>query len=189
MPTSDTLTIAQTGDAILTCRTQAVVHFDQALVQLADNMMATMFAANGVGIAAPQVFRDIAMFIMHSRPNERYPDAPDMGATIVVNPQIVSRSDEMELATEGCLSIAGKRVQVLRHKKITVRYQTLSGASVEKELSDFVARIFQHEYDHLQGITLLERINMDDQVPLKASAPQRHFPRFWQRDAQVSNND
>ncbi|MDO6617950.1 MULTISPECIES: peptide deformylase [unclassified Shewanella] len=160
---SNILTIAKTGAAILTHQTQPVVTFDQALVQLTDDMMATMLAANGVGIAAPQVFSNKAVFIMHSRPNARYPSIPTSQATIVINPQIISSSLEVEAATEGCLSIDNQRVSVYRHKHINVEYQTLSGKWVTQQLSGFDARIFQHEFDHLQGITLLERINMPDQ--------------------------
>ncbi|WP_299570031.1 peptide deformylase [uncultured Shewanella sp.] len=165
MPASDIMTIAQSGEAILNRPTQTVITFDQALVQLSDNMIATMTAANGVGIAAPQVFSDLAIFIMHSRPNERYPNAPETSATVVINPQIIACSEEMELGMEGCLSIAGRRVEVLRHKTVNVQYQNIHGDVIQQQLTDFVARIFQHEFDHLQGITLLERIHMANQSP------------------------
>lgn len=164
MPESNIMTIAKTGDAILAYQTLPVITFDQALVQLTEGMMATMRAANGVGIAAPQVFSDKAVFIMHSRPNERYPTAPNTIATIVINPEIMAYSTEIDSATEGCLSVENKRVDIYRHQHIKVKYQTLTGKVVEEELSGFTARIFQHEYDHLQGITLLERINMADQL-------------------------
>ncbi|KPZ69711.1 Peptide deformylase [Shewanella sp. P1-14-1] len=162
MPASDIMTIAQTGETILTRQTQAVVTFDQALVQLANSMIATMNAAHGVGIAAPQVFSNLAIFIMHSKPNSRYPGAPLTQATVVINPQIIAVSDEMETENEGCLSIAGQRLEVTRHKSITVRYQSLQGDSIEQQLDGFIARIFQHEFDHLQGMTLLERVKMPE---------------------------
>ncbi|MDO6611493.1 peptide deformylase [Shewanella sp. 1_MG-2023] len=168
MPASDIMTIAQSGEAILNRQAQAVISFDPALVQLTENMIATMTAANGVGIAAPQVFSDLAVFIMHSRSNDRYPNAPETSATVVINPRIIAYSDEMELGSEGCLSIAERRVDVLRHKTINVQYQSLSGEVIKQQLSDFVARIFQHEFDHLQGITLLERITMADQTASQA---------------------
>ncbi|WP_144210950.1 peptide deformylase [Shewanella donghaensis] len=164
MPDSNIMTIAQTGEAILACQAKPVVTFDQALVKLTEDMMATMFAANGVGLAATQVFSDKAVFIMYSRPNERYPSAPNTVPTIVINPKITARSLAMESSIEGCLSIENERVAVFRHQHIKVMYQTLAGDVVEQQLSGFIARIFQHEFDHLQGITLLERMNMPDQV-------------------------
>ena len=184
MPASDIMTIAQSGEAILNRQAKTVITFDQALVQLTENMIATMTAANGVGIAAPQVFSDLAVFIMHSKPNERYPSAPETSATVVINPRIIACSDEMELEVEGCLSIAGRRVEVLRHKTVNVQYQTVNGDIVNQQLSDFVARIFQHEFDHLQGITLLERINMADQLhssPAKPAAIAKLIPKFKTR--------
>jgi peptide deformylase len=125
---------------------------------LVDDMLATLLDAGGVGIAAPQVYESLAMFILASRPNPRYPDAPSMEPEIVINPEIVERSGEMVKGWEGCLSIPGIRGEVPRHRRIRVRYQTLEGQSVEREFSDFVARIFQHEDDHLRGVVFLDRL-------------------------------
>jgi peptide deformylase len=154
------LSIATTGEEILTQIAEPVTVFDQALHTLADNMLSTMQNTNGVGIAATQVFSRVAMFIMASNPNERYPDAPLMSPTVVINPQILSASTATESAIEGCLSIPGQRLSILRHSEIEVQYQSLDGQLHQQKLMGFVARIFQHEYDHLQGITLLERVNL-----------------------------
>ena len=157
MPTEQTLAIATTGEKILTQVARQVTEFDQPLHDLSHNMLNTMLAAHGVGIAAPQVFSDLALFIMASQPNERYPDAPKMQPVTVVNPQILSASTEMVAGVEGCLSIPQKRITILRHQAIEVRYQDLHANWHQQQLSGFIARIFQHEFDHLQGITLLER--------------------------------
>ncbi len=125
---------------------------------LVADMLETMRDANGVGIAAPQVFESVAIFIVASRPNPRYPDAPSMEPEIVVNPEIVERSPELVKDWEGCLSIPGIRGEVPRHRHIQVRYQTIDGLVVERQFSDFVARIFQHEDDHLRGIVFLDRL-------------------------------
>ncbi|WP_137225599.1 peptide deformylase [Shewanella sp. MEBiC00475] len=154
------LTIATTGDNILTLTAEPVTVFDDALHALADNMLSTMLNTNGVGIAATQVFSRAAMFIMASNPNKRYPNAPSMAPTVVINPQILSTSTMTETGMEGCLSLPGKRLSILRHTEIEVQYQSLDGRLHQQSLSGFVARIFQHEYDHLQGITLLERVNL-----------------------------
>ncbi|MFT6124405.1 peptide deformylase [Shewanella sp. S1-58-MNA-CIBAN-0166] len=154
------LSIATTGEQILTQIAEPVTVFDDALHTLADNMLSTMLNANGVGIAATQVFSNVAMFIMASNPNERYPHAPSMPPTVVINPQILSASAVTETDVEGCLSIPGQRLSIARHSEIEVQYQSLDGQLHQQTLTGFVARIFQHEYDHLQGITLLERVNL-----------------------------
>ncbi|MGX9460034.1 peptide deformylase [Shewanella sp. A14] len=154
------LTIATTGDNILTLTAEPVTVFDDALHALVNNMLSTMLNANGVGIAATQVFSRKALFIMASNPNERYPDAPKMDPTVVINPKILSFSHATEAGVEGCLSLPGKRLSILRHSQIEVQYQSLDGLQQQETLNGFVARIFQHEYDHLQGITLLERIKL-----------------------------
>lgn len=159
------LTIATTGDDILTLMAEPVTVFDDKLRALAGSMLSTMLNANGVGIAATQVFSPVAMFIMASNPNERYPDAPVMSPTVVVNPKILSTSAATEAGIEGCLSIPGQRISILRHSQIEVQYQSLDGQWQQQVLNGFVARIFQHEYDHLQGITLLERINLMTSQP------------------------
>ena len=126
---------------------------------LADDMLATLREANGVGIAAPQVYEPVALFIVASRPNPRYPDAPAMEPEVVINPEIVGRSEETVKGWEGCLSIPGIRGLVPRHRWIRARYRTLEGIEVEREFIDFVARIFQHEEDHLRGIVFLDRLD------------------------------
>jgi peptide deformylase len=125
---------------------------------LADDMLATLRDADGVGIAAPQVYESCSLFIVASRPNPRYPEAPHMEPEIVINPTILERSVDLVKGWEGCLSIPGIRGLVPRHQRIRVCYRTLDGAEVERELTDFVARVFQHEDDHLNGIVFLDRL-------------------------------
>src|SRR3954468_15681196 len=125
---------------------------------LVEDMLATLREADGVGIAAPQIHESRSLFIVASRPNPRYPDAPMMEPEVVINPEILDRSPEMVRGWEGCLSIPGIRGEVPRHRTIRVRYNNLEGSMVERELTDFVARIFQHEYDHLHGIVFLDRL-------------------------------
>jgi peptide deformylase len=121
-------------------------------------MLETMRDAEGVGIAAPQVYEGASLFIVASKPNARYPDAPMMEPEMVVNPEIVERSDEVVKGWEGCLSIPGIRGNVPRHRRIRVRYWTLDGSEVDREFEGFVARVFQHEDDHLHGLVFLDRL-------------------------------
>ena len=141
---------------------------DEYIQRLIDDLIETVRAVNGVGIAAPQVNESYQIFIVASSPNPRYPDAPKMEPIAVINPKIISRSDEMVDGWEGCLSIPGIRGLVSRHKSIAVEYTDRDGHEKTDELSDFIARIFQHEYDHLHGILFLDRLeNLGDMISEK----------------------
>jgi peptide deformylase len=151
--------IALLGHPVLRATaTPVALPASDAIRALIDDMGETLSDANGVGIAAPQVYESVAIFIVASRPNPRYPDAPLMEPEVVINPAIVERSPELDKDWEGCLSIPGIRGYVPRHRRIRARYYTLEGLEVEREFSDFVARIFQHEDDHLRGIVFLDRL-------------------------------
>jgi peptide deformylase len=163
MSSSHILPIAQTGEPILKQQALPVSRFDLHLAQLAQDMLTTMLAAKGVGIAAPQVHSPLALFIMASAPNERYPDAPITEPTVIINPEILSHTNETEAGVEGCLSIPNKRISIRRYSSIEVRFQDLQGTFHHRKLSGFEARIFQHELDHLHGITLIEREQLNRQ--------------------------
>jgi peptide deformylase len=157
--------IAQLGHPVL--RTPAIavdLPASETLRAFADDLMATMRDADGVGIAAPQVYESISLFIVASKPNPRYPDAPTMEPIVIANPEIVWRSDELVKGWEGCLSIPGIRGHVPRHQKIRARYRTLDGLETESEFEGFVARVFQHEDDHLRGIVFLDRLESNRDI-------------------------
>jgi peptide deformylase len=157
--------IAQLGQPILRVVAAPVeLPASAGLRALVDDMLATLREADGVGIAAPQVYESRALFIVASRPNSRYPDAPVIEPEVVINPEIVVRSDDLIKGWEGCLSIPGIRGLVPRHRTIRVRYRTLDGAAIEREFVGFVARVFQHEDDHLRGIVFLDRLETSHDV-------------------------
>ncbi|AFY70736.1 Peptide deformylase [Thalassoporum mexicanum PCC 7367] len=131
---------------------------DPLIQQLIDDAIATIKAANGVGIAAPQLGHALRLFIVASRPNPRYPEAPTMEPTAMINPVILAKSNNMVSDWEGCLSLPDRRAQVLRHQSIEVTYLDRYGNRYHQELTDFIARIFQHEYDHLEGIVFSDRL-------------------------------
>ncbi len=135
-----------------------IVPSPEPIRALAGDMLATLRDANGVGIAAPQVYESASLFIVASRPNARYPDAPDMEPEVMVNPEIIERSADLVAGWEGCLSIPGLRGLVPRPRRIRVRYQTLDGETLDREFTDFVARVIQHEDDHLHGLVFLDRL-------------------------------
>jgi peptide deformylase len=157
--------IAQLGHPILRQTTHPVAKIsDPAVQSLIDDMLTTVADVNGVGIAAPQVYEPLRIFIVFSRPNARYPYAPEMEPAAIVNPKIIWTSDESEKGWEGCLSIPGIRGYVPRSKRIRIMYLTRSGLSTEHEFSGFIARVFQHEYDHLNGTVFLDRLETNRDI-------------------------
>ncbi len=159
------LEIAELGHPVLRKVASEVEDIENEEIQnFIDDLIETGIDSNGVGIAAPQVYESKRIFIISSRPNTRYPNAPELGPIALINPEITSFSDEKEKDWEGCLSIPGIRGLVPRHKTIKVKYLTREGVSKEDEFSDFVARIFQHELDHLDGIMFLDRMESNHEI-------------------------
>ena len=156
------LAVAQRGESILTLKAATVANSEfnsDWLTALASAMQATMLARNGVGIAAPQVYVSKRVIIVASRANLRYPDAPDMPAVVMVNPEILEKSDNTILGEEGCLSVPDERGIVARAEMVKVRYFTLEGEQIETVFHGFPARIVQHEIDHLDGVLFVERLD------------------------------
>ena len=159
------LEITELGQPILRQRSSEVENLkDHEVQNFIDDLIETGIDSNGVGIAAPQVNEAKRIFIISSRPNVRYPNAPELGPVAIVNPEITYFSEEKVKDWEGCLSIPGIRGLVPRHKTIKVKYQTRNGEDVENEFSDFVARIFQHELDHLDGTVFLDRMESSHEI-------------------------
>lgn len=151
--------IAQLGQPVLRRVAERVADPSHPAVQaLIDDMLATVADANGVGIAAPQVFEPLSLFIVSSSPNPRYPQAPRMEPAALIDPELVWSSDDKEKGWEGCLSIPGLRGLVPRHTRIGVRYLTREGAVREEEYAGFLARVFQHEFDHVRGVLFIDRV-------------------------------
>lgn len=152
------LTIAQLGNPVLRKIAEPVENVKDKLIQsLIDDLINQALNSEGVGIAAPQVSQSYRIFILSSHPNSRYPDAPKMEPQAMINPSILSHSEEMIDAWEGCLSVPNYRGLVPRYKCIIVEYLNREGNPEQKMLTDFIARIFQHELDHLNGIVFLDR--------------------------------
>jgi len=144
--------IAELGEEVLFKKAKPVKNVKDVDVQeLIDEMIVTLKYDNGVGIAAPQIFESKRIIIVHSYPNPRYPNAPKFGPVAMINPNITKKSKEREKDWEGCLSIPGIRGLVPRHKKITVEYTNRNGELKTMETKNFLARIVQHEVDHLNG--------------------------------------
>ncbi|WP_036481401.1 peptide deformylase [Myxosarcina sp. GI1] len=161
---AELLKIALVGNPILKRKAlpvEKIIDTNENLIKLIDSLIATATAAKGVGIAAPQVSQSYRLFIVASHPNQRYPHAPTMPPTAMLNPRIISHSNEIVKDWEGCLSVPNLRGLVPRYREIEVEYVTREGKLERKILTDFVARIFQHELDHLDGMIFLDRLESE----------------------------
>ena len=157
------LQISQLGHSVLRKKAEEITNFkSNDLQELIDNMIVTVGNVDGVGIAAPQVYESKRVFIVASYPNSRYPNAPKMKPTAMINPTIVKNSEETEKDWEGCLSLPGIRALVPRYKSLKVEFYTREGKKQTKIFKDFVARIFQHELDHLDGKVFTDRADSKD---------------------------
>lgn len=156
---TEPLTVIQLGNPVLREVAKPIADAGSQRVQtLIDELILTLKVRSGVGIAAPQVGRSERLFIVASHPNARYPNAPLMEPTGMVNPRILEHSSDREFGWEGCLSIPGIRGWVPRYQSILVEYLGRDGEPQQQELTGFVARIFQHELDHLDGKVFLDRV-------------------------------
>lgn len=144
--------IVQAPDPVLSQVAADVVVFDDALIGLADDMLATMYAANGRGLAAPQVGVLQRLFVMDAT----WKDA-DPQPVIFVNPEIVSASDDTSTLAEGCLSIAGDLIDVTRPASVVLRWRDVDGGFLEASFDGFSAACVQHEIDHLNGILITDK--------------------------------
>jgi peptide deformylase len=139
--------------------------FGEELVKLVEDMIETMYESEGVGLAAPQVGRNIRLFVYDISPERNDPHA-------VVNPRIVENSgtDAME---EGCLSVPGLRGKVRRAECVVVEGQDLSGEGIRLEAKGLAARVFQHEIDHLDGVLFCDRLSAAKRLLVR-----RHLKRM-----------
>jgi peptide deformylase len=144
--------ILKMGDPRLLRIAAPVTEFDTPdLLALVEDMFDTMRAANGAGLAAPQIGEDLQLVIFGFERNERYPDAPPVPLTVLINPVIEALDDELLDGWEGCLSVPGLRGVVPRFARIRYRGFDPQGRAIEREADGFHARVVQHECDHLIG--------------------------------------
>lgn len=141
---------------------KTVESFDEELAQTASAMLEKMYESNGVGLAAPQVDLPLSLLVLNPAgdPNDRG------GELILVNPEIVKRKG-MEFGEEGCLSFPGLYAEVERNKEIRVRYQDLQGEEQEVKFDGFLARIVQHEIDHIRGVVFTDRLSAVEKLRVR----------------------
>jgi peptide deformylase len=151
--------VLKMGDPRLLVVARSVEAFDTPeLHSLVTDLLDTMVAANGAGLAAPQIGVDLAVVIFGFDHNERYPEAPAVPRTVLVNPQIEVLGPQEEEDWEGCLSVPGMRGVVPRWARIRYRGFDPFGQPIDREAGGFHARVVQHECDHLIGTLYPMRI-------------------------------
>lgn len=151
------------GDPVLRQRADEVTDIDARLVRLVDDMFTTMYDAPGVGLAAPQVGVQKRFFIYDL-------DHGD-GQQVLINPVVEESDGEWEF-TEGCLSIPGLHFDIVRPRRIHVTGVDLEGREVSLEADDYLARVIQHELDHLDGVLMLERLDEDQRKAARRAVRQ-----------------
>ncbi|MCF6202508.1 MAG: peptide deformylase [Methylococcaceae bacterium] len=156
---------AQLGDCILRQQALRVSDVNTSHIKQIIKTMKTMLSTSkGVGVAAPQLFESLRIVIVASRPSERYPLAPKMDPVVMINPSFKVLSQSKKKDWEGCLSIPGIRALVPRYENIQIDYADEQGNIQELIAENFVARIFQHEYDHLNGLVYLDRVENNNDI-------------------------
>jgi peptide deformylase len=152
-------TVLKMGDPRLLQKARPVEQFSTPQLQsLLEDMLDTMEAESGAGLAAPQIGVDLQVVVFGVQHNPRYPDAEEVPYTILINPQLTPIGDEIEEAWEGCLSVPGMRGVVPRHARLRYRGFDQHGGSIDRTVSGFHARVVQHEVDHLEGVLYPMRI-------------------------------
>jgi peptide deformylase len=151
--------VLKMGDPRLLEVAEPVTAFDTPeLEALLGDMRDTMSDLNGAGLAAPQIGVGLRVVIFGLTANPRYPDAEEVPYTVLINPELTPLGDEMEEGWEGCLSVPGMRGLVPRHRHLRYTGLDAHGQPIDRTVSDFHARVVQHEVDHLDGILYPRRI-------------------------------
>ncbi|MGB7485543.1 MAG: peptide deformylase [Phormidesmis sp.] len=147
------LSIHYLGDRILRQPAKRVAKVDDALRDLVRKMLQTMYSEDGIGLAAPQVGVNKQLLVVDADPEEA--STPPL---VLINPKIISVSKELAMGQEGCLSIPGVYLDVVRPAAIEISYKDESGRPRKLKTDDLVARVIQHEMDHLNGVMFVDRV-------------------------------
>jgi len=150
------------GDPVLREKTHKVTRFNENLKTLVEDMTETMRYSNGVGLAAPQVGVSERTIVVETPKEEE--EAGSGRLYVVVNPEIVRASQEQVDGIEGCLSIPGYVGEVTRHEAVTIKGYDLQGRKIRIKAQGFLARVFQHEIDHLEGILFIDQLTAPDRI-------------------------
>lgn len=168
------LDIVEVGEPVLRRKAHKIGKIDKDIRMLADDMLETMRDSNGVGLAGPQVGEMQRIIVVEYADKEEDENAP-VQTFKVINPEIVWHSEEKETCMEGCLSVPGVQGTVSRYESVRVRGLNTFGRPININASGFLARIFQHEIDHLNGILYTdiaeEIFEIDDDAEVETDQP------------------
>jgi peptide deformylase len=144
------------GDRVLRQPAKRIAKVDDSIRQLAKEMLQTMYSSNGIGLAAPQVAVNKQLIVIDCEP-----DKPENPPLILINPQIIGYSPELCKAEEGCLSIPDVFLDVIRPQALEVSYKDEQGKPRKLQANGLLARVIQHEMDHLNGVMFVDRVDND----------------------------
>ncbi len=150
------------GDPVLRDKAHTVRRFEDGLETLVEDMVETMRAAAGIGLAAPQVGVSERVIVVELPEKEEDPGSGQL--YVVINPQIARASREEEAGIEGCLSVPGYVGEVIRHQAVTVKGQDVKGRKIRVKAQGLLARVFQHEIDHLDGVLYIDKLTAPDKI-------------------------
>jgi peptide deformylase len=177
--------IVEIGNPVLRERAREVTSEElgsEAVQTLIDDMIETMRAANGAGLAANQVAETLRVAVVEVSPgNPRYPYKPPIPLTVIVNPVIEPLDDDVEQINEGCLSVPDLRGEVPRHVNVRLRYLDREGVEHEDVRRGLTAGTFQHELDHLDGILFVDRVEDPRTLTTWAEFERFHRDAFVER--------
>ncbi|HAC65908.1 MAG TPA: peptide deformylase [Cyanothece sp. UBA12306] len=148
------LEIHYLGDRVLRQPAKRIAKIDDSIRELAKEMLQTMYSSNGIGLAAPQVAVNKQLLVVDCDPED-----PTNQPLILINPKITRSSQELSVVEEGCLSIPGVYLDVTRPQAIEVSFKDEQGKPRKIQASELLARVIQHEMDHLNGVMFVDRVN------------------------------
>lgn len=173
---SNKIKIAKLGEEVLRLKAKKVKDIKSDETQkLISDMLVCLRKSNGVGLAAPQISISKQIMIISSKPNVRYPNAPYMEELILINPKIIKTSKKKNKDWEGCLSIPGIRAKVPRYNKVKIKYKSINNEKKTAKFEGFIARIFQHEYDHLIGLAFIDSVESTKDI----ISEEVYFKTIW----------
>ncbi len=158
------------GDRVLRQPAKRITKVDDSIRQLAKEMLQTMYSSHGIGLAAPQVAIHKQLIVIDCEP-----DNPANPPLILINPKITRFSQELCVVEEGCLSIPGVYLDVTRPKIIEVSFKDEQGKPRKIQATDLLARVIQHEMDHLNGVMFVDRV--DNDLALTEKLQEKGFSR------------
>jgi peptide deformylase len=161
------LPIRHYDDQILRTKAKPITKITPETIKLVEDMVETMLAADGVGLAAPQIGKLLRIFVIRDEAfvqGDEYALGP---AEVMINPVLSDFSKDREYMLEGCLSLPGLHVEVSRPTEMSIKYQNLKGEWIEERAKNFRARVMMHENDHLDGLMTIHRITKAEQKEIE----------------------